>query len=434
MAAACLLSETGCGVTLLEQKRFLGGRAYSFTDRQTGVEIDNGQHLFFGCFTYTLAFLKKIGALDELTVFERTVVPFKQRGKRLSSFGYHRLPFPFHLIFAVLSLRHLSLRERFGLLRVGSFLYLSNDSALKALEGQTIREWLIKLNQSEDSIRYLWEVLAVAIMNEGIDRSSAFLFAAALKEVFTRGRRFSKMIIPRSGLSKLYVDHAVEFLRERNAEVQLGCRVRGIEVKGRRVTAVHTGDGRRLTADVFVLAVPWFEVGRIVPELDPDLSSSPILSVHLWLDAEFVSSHIPDPFFSLIGTRIQWLFNKSLGNGSGLVTLVVSDAANMVSMTNDQILDVAVDDLTGVLTGFDRKLIRHYQIIRERRATFSSVCGSEAKRCGAVTHLENLYLCGDWTDTGLPATVEGAAKSAYLVVDAIRKHSENESGSREHYR
>lgn len=429
MAAACLLAEAGLDVTLVEQRKFLGGRAYSFTERHTGTEIDNGQHLFFGCFEYSLDFFGKIGALSDLTIFQRTVVPFKQRGKRLSSFSYHRLPFPFHLIFAVLSLRHIGFSERIGLLRVGSFLFFANKNTLRGLEKVTVRQWLAGLGQTDNAIKYFWEILAVAIMNESIERSSAFLFASALKQVFTRGHMFSRMIVPRAPLSKLYVDRSVEFLNKLDCQIEYGCRVERLEKQNNRVVGVETRDGRKMSADFFVLAVPFFEIGQLLPKIQPALTSSPIVSIHLWLDPEFVSDHIPEPFFALVGARVQWLFNKHLDSGSGLVTLVISDAREFVSMSNDEIVDLSVEDLKGVLTGFRRGHVRHHQVVREHRATFSACCGSESQRHGAKTDLENLFLCGDWTDTGLPATVESAAKSAYLAVGEIRKSLKRERES-----
>src|ERR1051325_10944410 len=200
LAAGVHLSERGFVVTLLERRNHLGGRAYSFTDTKTGDTVDNGQHLFMGCYVNTIDFLKKIDRLDRLRFQERTQIDFLDTDNLFTTFDCPALPAPFHVLAGLFRLKGLTAGDKFRALNVGKVLRgkARDNVAL------TVAEWLKKLNQSERIRERFWYPMAIATLNENPEVASSKMLVKVIQEAFGSGREASAMGISSVGLSELY--------------------------------------------------------------------------------------------------------------------------------------------------------------------------------------------------------------------------------------
>ncbi|MGH9844966.1 MAG: hydroxysqualene dehydroxylase HpnE, partial [Blastocatellia bacterium] len=320
LAAAVDLAEAGKRVLLLERRGFLGGRAYSFTDKTTGDVIDNGQHLMMGCYHATFDFLGKIGALHKLKFQSNPQVDFLHEREGAASFRCPPLPAPLHLLAGLARLETIGWRERIGALRVGLELKRLNGNRAQ-LADVTVRDWLTRLGQSERIQSRFWDVMALATLNESPAVASADMFARVLDQAFLHSKRDSTMVISKVGLSDLYTEDARRFIEARGGEVRVNAEVAEIEFDGNRAHGVRLRDGEWIEADAVISAAPYFALRRM---LAPDViaahdcfrsldafKSSPIVSVNLWYDQSVTDLE----FVGLLDSEVEWVFNKNAITG-----------------------------------------------------------------------------------------------------------------------
>lgn len=440
LAAAVALTEKGCQVTVLEKRRILGGRAYSLTDEATGVSVDNGQHVMLGCFTETLRFLTTIGAVPKLSFQESLEIHFAGPDGLQGALQCPRLPAPLHLISGLLFLPTVSLKDRLKMARVAWSLL--SRTPPEVLDRRTVKEWLTSLGQSEEAQSHFWNVFAIAALNENPHVGSAALYKEVLHRAFFSTRKASCLVLSAVGLSALYADDARLFLEQRGGRVLTNTAVKKIIVEGERVAGLSLsapgGDDRTMTADAYISAAPPFALVRLLPEdlltRDPyfqmitKLLPSPILSIHLWFDRPIT----PHAVVALLDTSIQWLFNKKKilreeGTPEGYVTLVVSGAYRLITQSNEEIIRIALKDLTACFPhALEAKLLRSH-VVKEKEATISPAAGTLVLRPSQRSPLANFYLAGDWTATGLPATIESAVLSGHRCADLITRERPHNS-------
>jgi squalene-associated FAD-dependent desaturase len=422
LAAAVALGARGIPIVLLEQKPALGGRAYSFTDATTGETIDNGQHILIAGYERTMKFLETIGTRDLLAVQSAPSILFHHPQRGFRRFTVPRFPSPFHLIAGVLRCNLFSLADRWRLLRAGLSIKGESDSTIKDL---TVDQWLDNTGQSTECKRSFWESLAVSIMNEHITTAAALPFVRSLRTAFLGGWRNAALTIPRVGLSELYVEPARKFIALHGGKVFCGADVTEVLFNGTRVTGVRVRETGTVMCGAVILAVPNTKLARLLPpELlrhptflaMSDVATSPIVSIHLW----FESDAMPDEFVGLISRRVQWVFNKRKLNKAsgpgGHISAVISAAHEFVGLTNEELIQLTMEDLRSTYPSLPARAT-HAAVIREKRATFSCTPAVEQLRPSQKTPVPNLFLAGDWTDTGYPATIEGAITSAERCAD-----------------
>ena len=413
LAAAVDLSSRGIPVAVLEQKPFLGGRAYSFKDAVTGDTVDNGQHVLIAACKHTLHFLERIGTRHLLQSQKNPSLLFHHPRRGFRTLRIMPFPPPLHLAGGVLACGLFSVADRLRILRGGM---AAGRASERALRDATIAQWLEASGQSEEARRSFWEPLAVSVMNEHCDKASAAVFVEALRQAFLEGRRNSAMMIPSVGLSDLYVDASASFISEHGGTVRCSAEVEGVESDQRSVHGVRLRDGSAMQCSAAILALPPARLFPVLPEHlrasgflsgVASLPFSPIVSIHLWFDRDVM----PQDFVGVIGRRIQWMFRRA-----GHVSLVMSAAHEYVSATNEDLIAAGMEDLRAVVPTVPERPV-HALVIREKRATFSCTPETERFRPGTRTPLENLFLAGDWTATGLPATIEGAVISGERAAD-----------------
>jgi squalene-associated FAD-dependent desaturase len=433
LSAAVDLSSRGYSVKVLEQKPRCGGRAYSYIDKRTGDVIDNGQHILMGCFVNTKRFFQAIGSFEKLTIQKNLEVTFHHPEKGLVTFRCPNLPSPYHVVLGILRLKTLALRDRLRLLSLlrqvgsGSQQILSGD-------GMTVDEWLTSHHQTDECKEYFWNVIATATLNENPKQASAALFVKVLREAFLNGREGSALMIPNRGLSELYVDDAQRFIKAHGGEVITRARVKRIIFSRDEAVAVELMSLRRLRSRAFISSVPLIDLLAMMPrQFAPSLRSrwredgmtySGILTTNLWLDRQVMDSD----FVSPLDSPIQWVFNKNRifldGTRDGsYLSCVVSGAGELLDWEKDRLVSLAIEELKRAFPSARSAKLLHSLVIKEKRATLSSSPVMNQYRLPAETRWRNFFLAGDWTDTGLPSTIESAVtsgfKAARLVGDCL---------------
>jgi zeta-carotene desaturase len=432
LAAAVDLTSHGFSVLLVEQKQHCGGRTYSFVHKETGDEVDNGQHLMMGCYRSTLKFLTTIGALSTVTIQKNLSVAFQHSERGLFRLQAVSLPAPLNVLVGLLRFKSLTFLQRLSLLRVGVALLFARPDDDAQLQSLTVSEWLAQLHQPEVNKKYLWDILAIGTLNDSPSVVSAALFVKVLQFAFLGRRVNSSMVIPRKGLSSVLVDPAINFLTQNKSVVMTNTGVDRVVIKERSVVGVVLNSGETVSTRAIVSAVPYFDAPRIFREgTDVQLSelqspgnfvSSAIVTVHLWFDKDFVG----EEFVALLDSPIHWVFNKSKMYGKregeiSYLSLVISGAANFVEREKEEMVALAVSELNRFYPRCADATLIHSLVIKEKRATFSPRVGVERFRPSHTTSVKNLFLAGDWTDTKLPATIEGAAQSGYACSALARK-------------
>src|SRR5215472_15119809 len=363
LAAGCALSDAGFHVTVFERRPYVGGRASSYEHPGTGEVVDNCQHVLLGCCTNLIRFYEHIGAGDKVRWFDE--LTFIEPGGRASRLGPSFLPAPLHAAPSFLRAKHLKLKDKLAIARGLTAMMgeLPQDEASE----ENFLQWLRRHGQTERAIDRFWKVVLVSALNEDLDRMSVRYAMQVFHESFLKSAAAGKMGVPRVPLSDLY-RQAAEYIGSRGGEVRLRSAVNSIcPQKNADAVTINTPSGDQ-QFDFAVLAVPFQAAASLLPlgapaePLKSDLEhfqSSPITGVHLWFDREIT----PLPHAVLLDRTIQWMFQKSKlldekpatetrrqgekeTGGASYVELVVSASKSLVSKSREDVLDLAVAELT----------------------------------------------------------------------------------------
>lgn len=425
LRAAVGLADAGIRVTLVESRAGLGGRARSFEDPASGEIIDNGQHLFLAGYRQTIQFLGRLGTAERLVFQDRLRVSFLRPGGKRSLLICPAAPAPWHLVLGLCRLGSLSLADKISLGRVARAVSRFSADGKNAvdLDQLSVEKWLTQMGQSERSRKTFWRPLAIATLNEDPAKASALGLVSVLKTLLFAPWSHARLGLPAVGLSQLYADAAQKILQEQKGTVLLNSPVDRFEVEESRVSAVVLANGQRLHASAFVSALPPHVLCRLLPtsliERDAafrslkEFRTSPIVSMNFWFDRPITE----DGFVGFTGTRIvQWLFRKPTH-----VSLILSAAHGLIDRPNPELVEAALADLKDCFPGAREARILRSQVVREREATVSLTVDTHRIRPGPVTSISNLFLAGDWTATGLPATIESAVASGHTAANTVLK-------------
>ncbi len=413
LSSALALAERGAEVRVIEKRAILGGRAYSYRAREAGHAVDNGQHLLMGCYGAALDFLRRIGAEDRIEIQPHLSVPFLHPDRGLAIFRCAAAPSPLHLTVGALRYAHLAPRERMALLVGGMRIAL----VYRGGSGATVSQALAAAGQNDNQRTCFWNPLAIAVLNELPERASADLFAEVLRRVFFARAAASRIVFPRVGLSELCAEPAARAIEARGGVIEMGPAAHGVMVENGRVTGLMIEGHRVIPADAVILAVPPPALAALLGEQHAkasgvgDLSAfktAPIVSVHLWFRASFASPRMA----GFLDGPIHWLFTPPMQPESGrYVSLVASGAHELSPKPPDEILAIARRELARYQPQTRELELADSLVVKENAATYAATPGEQANRPQTRTALPNLFLAGDWTDTGLPATLESAVVS-----------------------
>ena len=421
LAAGCALADAGFRVTVFERRPFLGGRASSYQHPGTGEIVDNCQHVLLGCCTNLIDFYRRTGVQNRIRWYDN--LTFLEPGGRASVIGPSALPAPLHTAPAFLRAACLDLSDKLSISRA----MMALSPALPPDRGQSFLDWLHQHGQTPQAIERFWKTILVSALNEDLDRVSVPYAAQVVRESFLKSAAAGRMGVPTVPLTELY-SAAGEYIRARGGEIRFRAGVESFEAHTAGVAVAANEE--RLNFDYLLLAVPFDGIARLLPDTPEaaplaarlgHFTTSPITGIHLWFDRE-----ISDLDHAVLLDRtIQWMFHKSRliegrekGSGS-YVELVVSCSRTLIEKSKTEIVEMAVREAQEFFPEARAAKLVKSTVIKEVNATYSPGPGMDQHRPGSSTAWPRIFLAGDWTATGWPATMEGAVRSGYLAAEAL---------------
>jgi zeta-carotene desaturase len=413
MAAAAALGDAGYRVTLFEARAFLGGRATSYPLAPSAGDpelIDNCQHILLRCCVNLLDFYRRLGVLGHVR-FHREF-HFIEPGGRVSVLRAGLLPAPLHFAGSFPRLAFLSAGEKLAIAR--ALAALRRQRSRPDLDRITMLDWLREQRQPPWAIQRFWRPVLVSAVNEELDRIAAAHGFQVFWLGFLARPDSYEMGVPAVRLGELYAPQA--WRRLESVDIRFRAPVARVLVENELAAAVEV-NGTTYRADYCICALPFERASEVLPDLGLDLSDfehSPITGIHLWFDRPVTEL----PHAALLDRTIQWMFNKHEGR---YVQLVVSASRSLLEMGRQELIALAVGELAEFFPRAREAALEKAHVVKEARATFSARPGLVEKRPPQVTPVPNLFLAGDWTRTGWPATMEGAVRSGYLAAEAVAR-------------
>jgi squalene-associated FAD-dependent desaturase len=426
IAAACELADAGVRVKLIEKRPHLGGRSYSY--EADGVEVDNGQHVFLGCCTAYIALLERLGVRGGVHLQRRFRVPVIDKVWGQSVLQSLPLPPPVHLAPSLLRFKSLSPREKALAAYAFSRVRSTNLSAHPELDDITFERWLRDRRQSPHAIRSLWNLIVQPTLNDHASRVSAALALMVFQEGFLRTGDGANVGWAKMGLSSLLAGAARQYIESRGGEVLTAVALNGLEANGDGISRALTNAGD-VTADAYVVALAPGDVPAVLPDAVRDdrffgrideISTSPIVNIHLWYEEPVWDR----PFAAFLNTPVQWVFNKSKlwrRGGPQYLDISLSGAREWVDVPAAEIRNHFEKEMRALLPAARGVDVVRALVVKQRDATFAAHPGVARLRPAQRTPVRNLFLAGDWTDTGWPATMESAVRSgASAALEVMR--------------
>ncbi len=412
LASAAALGQSGFQVDLFEARGFLGGRATSYPIAGEGTEvIDNCQHVLLRCCVNLMDFYRRLGVADRIQFHKRFY--FIEPGGRTSILEAGGLPAPLHFTSSFRRLAFLGLSDKIAIAR--ALLAIRREHGHRQdLDRITMLDWLREKRQTEAAIARFWNQVLVSAVNETLDRMAASHGFQVFWLGFLARANTYEMGIPAVPLGDLYGPDA--WRRIGNVRLHPRAAVDQVIAENEAIRGVIAG-GEQHTADYYISALPFERVPAVIPALDLNIESfehSPITGIHLWFDRSVTQL----PHATLLDRTIQWMFNKS---GGRYLQLVVSASRSLVEMPRGEVIALAVRELIEFFPRIKDANIEKAHVVKEVRATFSAQAGLEQLRPASATKFPNLFLAGDWTRSGWPATMEGAVRSGYLAAEAVAR-------------
>ncbi len=427
LAAACALSNVGMRVTLFEKRPFLGGRASSWEHPGTGEVVDNCQHVLFRCCTNLLEFYQRIGVPQEIRWYD--TMTFIEPGGRTSVLRASALPAPFHVAPSLMRFPFLTIMDKLALGRAILPLMFTEQKD----DGRSFQQWLTEHGQTRGAIENFWKPVLISALSEDLERVS-ISSAAQIVRLYMKSPQARHMGVPSVPLTDLY-NAAGEYVQAHGGEVFLRRGVAAFRPDSAGVQLqLATGE---VSFDYLLLALPFDALDRILPNAPESIpireklsrfETSPITGIHLWFDRQI--SDLDHAV--LLGRTIQWMFHKSRlqpmrakgENGATVgsyIELVVSSSKTLIDKSRSEIVDLALSEVREFFPAAREANLVKSAVIKEVNATYSPRPGIDAFRPTPVTNWPRVFLAGDWTATGWPATMEGAVRSGYLAAEALAR-------------
>jgi squalene-associated FAD-dependent desaturase len=425
LAAACALSESGFRVTLFERRPYLGGRASSYEHPGTGEVVDNCQHVLFRVCTNLVEFYRRIGVEDKIRWFDE--MTFIEPGGRSSVMRASPLPAPLHTAPSFLRFPFLSAKDKLVISRAIAALTLTSQPDT----GRSFLEWCHQHGQTEKAIQRFWKPILVSALSEDLELISISYAAQVVRESM-KSPEARHMGVPSIPLTELY-NRAGDYIRARGGDIRFRNSLETFFPEPSQVR-INVSEGENIF-DYLVLALPFDGLERVLPEtpeaapLRDQLShfeSSPITGIHLWFDRQ-----ISDLDHAVLLDRtIQWFFHKSrllatrsapfvAESNPSYIELVVSASKSLIDKSRSEIVDLALKEVREFFPAARTANLVKSTVIKEVHATYSPRPGIDAYRPQQSTAWPRVFLAGDWTATGWPATMEGAVRSGYLAAEAL---------------
>ncbi|MGC1831272.1 MAG: hydroxysqualene dehydroxylase HpnE [Candidatus Acidiferrales bacterium] len=439
LASAVALADAGFRVRLFEKRPRLGGRATSYS-LPDGSEVDNCQHVTLGCCTNLADFYRRVGADAKIRFYDRLY--FQDAKGRKSAMRASALPPPLHLAPSFLFFSSLTWADKRAIARALVAIARAAGEP-PGIAGISMLEWLHRMRQTPGAIERFWRVVLVSALDEELARTDARYGIEVFWKAFLANRGGYRVGIPSVPLGELYEGCRDAVVRG-GGEVRLRCGVREIRVRDNGFAGMVLEDGSEIAADACIACVPHDALAGMLPaELSEEgkplgglrhIKTSPITGVHFWFDRAVME----EPFLTLLDHTTQWIFDKSAlyaaqdgganshpaaaqapSAGGQYLQLVISASYDLVPRSRQEIIDLCRRELEEILPAARKAQLVKATVIKEVNATFSPEPGVDRWRPAQQIGVRNLFLAGDWTRTGWPATMEGAVRSGYMAAEAL---------------
>jgi squalene-associated FAD-dependent desaturase len=420
LSAAIACGDAGAQVTLFEARPRLGGATWS--SERSGLWIDNGQHVFLRCCESYIAFLRRLGVMDLVSIQDRLDIPVLMPGRGIARLRRGALPAPLHMTGSLLRYSHLGVFERLQIGRA-AFALRGLDLSDPKLDLQSFGDWLREHGQSEAAIERFWDLFTRATINLRPRDASLALAVKVFQTGLLTDPRAGEIGISKVPLSQLHGEPAARELEKLGGAVQTRAPVEAIECGPHGEASVRSRDCVH-PFDAVIIATPHDAAAEILPEeakVDREalraLGTSPIVNLHIVYDRAVMD----EPFAAGVETPMQWIFDRTAAAGlkSGqclTVSLSVADA--YVGASRDELREEFEPALQRLFPAASHAQVVEFFATCERAATFRGAPGTASKRPQAETGVRSITLAGAWTDTGWPATMEGAVRSGNTAARA----------------
>ncbi len=428
LAAACVLAAAGFRVTVFEKRPFLGGRASSYQHPGTGEVVDNCQHVLFRTCTNLINFYERIGVDHDIRWYDEMI--FLEPGGRASVMRASALPAPLHTAPSFLKFSFLSASDKFAIARAMIPLTLTAQKDT----GKSFADWLEQHGQTSGAIERFWKPILISALSEDLDHISISSAAQVVRESM-KSPAARHMGVPTVPLTTLY-DAAGDYIRARGGELRFRTSLETFHSDGALVHLDLAGTDAKTQAafDYLVLALPFDNLDRVLPQTSEAASlreqithfeTSPITGVHFWFDRQITDlDHAV-----LLDRTIQWMFHKSRlqpmradGPVQGsYIELVISSSKSLIEKSRAEIIDLVLAEVREFFPAARSAQLVKSTVIKEVHATYSPRPGIDARRPMPSTTWPRVFLAGDWTATGWPATMESAVRSGYLAAEALTR-------------
>lgn len=419
ISAAHKLSRRGYKVQIFEASASLGGRATQLSDTKTGETIDNGQHILIGAYHHLLKMIEP-ASREEMLCSEKALKIFYYRDGETSVLDTSKFPGKMGFLAGLMQFNLLEWESKW---RIISFASLVTLGKVKFAH-RTALDILIDHKQTEEAIKIFWQPLITSALNTPMADSSGEVFLNILKSGFFASKQRSNILIPRCEANQL----VSPLLNHENIEIKTSSPIKELIIQDGRCRGVKT-EYEDFLADYVVSAIPLFSLKKLLPDENlPDLEYSPIVSIYLWFDRDFMD----EKFAALTGNMLDWVFNKRKiapkrqnKEFPGLLSLTISAANDYIAANTQEIVSMALEELHKIVPhARDAKLL-YSRVIKEKMATYKCTNDSITRRKNINVSIKNLIISGEWTVTDLPSTLESAVISGNNAANAILKH-ENE--------
>lgn len=398
LAAAIRLARAGWRVSLYEAAQQAGGRCRSYVDAELGCRIDNGNHLVVSGNLAAMAYISEIGAQATFETIDKAIYPFVDLA---TGETWQVRPtegrIPWWLFVPARRVKGTSLLD-----------YLDAERLARAGESAVVTDIL---DTRKTAYRRLWAPLCAAALNTAPEEASAKLLGRLFRDTFGQGGAALHPLLPREGLSESLVDPALGYLAAHQGNIQYGHRLRAVTFESGRVAGLDFGKAQISVpaGDCVVLAVTAPVAMDLVPDLTAPDAFRGIVNAHFRIDPPAGTA----PFTGVIGGMAEWIFAKP-----GILSTTSSAAEAIIDRPAEDLAAALWSDIVQALD-LGSVSMPVWRVVKEKRATFAATPDQLRRRPGPKTRWDNLYLAGDWTDTGWPSTIEGAIQSGFTAAAAM---------------
>lgn len=421
ISAALTLADAGLRVTLLEARGRLGGATYSF--QRDGLWLDNGQHVFLRCCTAYRELVERMGSGDLVTLQRRLDIPVIHPDRGVSRLARSALPAPLHMGLSLAVYRHLSRLDKLRVARAAAAL-ARLDLGDRSLDQQTLGGWLRMFGTSPRALEAFWDLIVLPTLNLPSNEASLWQSAMVFQVGLLTDGPAADLGYTTAPLGEAHGARAAAALAASGVDVRLNSAVSGIERPDGSNVHMRVG-GERIAASALVLAVPHEQASRLVPadvhanaERFADLGHSPIVNLHVIYNRG-VMDHA---FAAGVGTPVQWVFDRSGAAGltrGQCLAVSLSGATAYAARPTEELRAMFLPELARLFPKAAEARVAAFYVTREHRATFRPAPGTLRLRPRPTTADPRIALAGAWTDTGWPATMEGAVRSGRQAARSV---------------